>query len=123
MVWKATDLKTLTDLYAAWGSGGNDVWAIGSFATYMHFIGAWKKFDTMRTEFVRGAWGFGASDVWAVGTGGPSIFHWDGKLWQPTESIPPEGPQMTEILKGVWGSATNDIWAVGDHGFIDHYKP
>src|SRR5262245_26790825 len=64
-----TSVNTLYRLTSVWGSGKDDVWAVGSGGTIIHYDGsAWKPTPpdppTMNTFY--GVWGSGAKDVWVV---------------------------------------------------------
>jgi hypothetical protein len=58
-----------------WGSGSNDVWAVGSrnlVSEALHWDGtAWSPVPTTEQyeSFFAAVWGSGPSDVWAVGFG------------------------------------------------------
>src|SRR5215510_5695776 len=87
-------------LFGVWGSGANDVWAVGGPGTILHWDGFdWMSVSSGTTSFLSGVWGSGASDVWAVG-GYPTstILHWDGSAWTSV----PSGTE--QYLNGVWGS-------------------
>ncbi|MDF2692676.1 MAG: Type fimbrial biosis protein PilY1, partial [Labilithrix sp.] len=73
---------TTENLRAVWGSGPNDVWAVGELATIVHWDGqSW----TLATSALplgtkpdlNGIWGSGPEDVWAVGKG--TALHFTGK--------------------------------------------
>jgi hypothetical protein len=103
-------------LRAVWGSGANDVWAVGDSGAVLHGDGtAWAPVPSGTDRDLRGVWGSGASDVWAVGEG-EVILHWDGRAWS-TVLAPAVGP----ALMAVWGSAANDVWAVARGGTIVHW--
>src|SRR5580658_2464913 len=103
-----------------WGSGPNDVWAVGFQITQgglrygiVHWNGlAWSTALTEQADasaaVLESIWGSGPNDIWAVGSG--IILHWDGSTWSVVETGVfgvPYGPAK------VSGSAPNDVWAVG----------
>ena len=99
-------------LHGVWGSGPNDVWAVGD-AGILHWDGsAWTAVSSGTTAYLEGVWGSGANDVWAVGDVG-TILHWDGSAWTSASS------GTTFALFGVWGSGANDVWAVGDGTILE----
>jgi hypothetical protein len=127
-------------LKGVWGSGPNDVWAVGGAGAGTHDVSAiilhwdgsawstspapvdghWAGYYTLS-----GVWGSGPNDVWAVGgvceTGGciaGTILHWDGSLWSATVPLSDGGAALVTSLTGVWGSGPNDVWAVGDVGIL-----
>jgi hypothetical protein len=105
----------LTDFPGVWGTGPNDVWAVGSGGTILHWDGdRLSSFPSGTTEWLSEPRGSGPNDVWAVGSGG-AIVHWDGSAWSPV----PSG--TTSGLFGVWGAAVDDAWAVGAGGTILHW--
>ncbi|MBN9161526.1 MAG: hypothetical protein J0I07_11215, partial [Myxococcales bacterium] len=69
------------DLHAVWGTGPNDVWAVGAEGTILHFDGvAWTVSSTGlgsgQEVNLTGIWGSGPNDVWAVG--GNVALHFTG---------------------------------------------
>ena len=120
-VWTAFDTQSTDVLYAIWGSGPGDVWAVGDHGTIRHFTAGatrWSIVESPTTAKLRGVWGTGPSDVWAVGEEG-TLLHYDGTKWSAATAdfAPGEKPS----LFGVWGSGPNDVWAVGS-GTIFHYS-
>jgi hypothetical protein len=102
-------------LYNLWGSGRDDVWAVGDSGTILHGDGIlWSTVPSSTSRALRGVWGSGRDDVWAVGESGATL-HWNGRTWalsqQPTQAW----------LNKVWGSGRSDVWAVGDSGTILHW--
>jgi len=114
---------TTAGLDAVWGSGPNDIFAVGhSFPSgnvILHHDGSsWSEMASGTTEGLYGIWGSGPNDVFAVGGSYPSgsnFLRYDGSSWSPMS-----GPTIS--LKSVWGSGTNDVFAVGGNGTILHYS-
>lgn len=95
-----------------WGSGPDDVWAVGWGATMRHWDGtAWSDVPHASTNRLESVWGTGAGDVWVAGYEGTQ--HWDGTAWTMSDA--------TWALAGVGGSGPNDVWTVGDYGMIRHF--
>jgi hypothetical protein len=115
--WCQTEL-TSPNLEAIWGSGPNDVWAVGWFGTIMHWDGTtWTRFESGTQWPLFGIWGSGPNDVWAVGRYG-TVLHWDGTTWSPSPS------NTTVELVGVWGNGHGDVWApVGGDRAMMHKDP
>jgi hypothetical protein len=93
--------------WGIWGSGPNDVWAIGG-STYHYDGTAWTEADKHPGARI---WGSGPNDVWSVGDSGyccnkRPIYHFDGTAWSPAYD------PMAE-LDAIWGSGPNDVWATG----------
>lgn len=102
--WCQTELSS-PNLEAVWGSGPNDVWAVGWFGTIMHWDGtAWSRFESGTQWPLFGIWGSGPNDVWAVGRYG-TVLHWDGTSWSPSPS------NTTAELVSVWGNGNGEVWA------------
>ncbi|GEM_PF-3085453 len=81
------------DLYAIWGSGPKDVWAIGSAdkhgeATLVHWDGkTWKFIPALGTEGrqFRAIWGWHQGSVLFVGTQG-MVYHYNGSEFRELKS-------------------------------------
>ena len=87
----ANPLPQGNNLGGAWGSGSNDVWAVGGAGSIVHWDGTtWSVVESGTTRDLNGVWGTGPSDVWAVGSGG--ILHWNGSVWSPGSVATPWGP-------------------------------
>jgi hypothetical protein len=107
--WTSVPSGTTNNLIGVWGSGPNDVWAVGRGGTILHWNdSAWTAVPSSTTANLFGVWGSGPNDVWA--TGGGTILHWNGSAWSSVSS------GTSADLLGVWGSGPNDVWAVGDLG-------
>jgi hypothetical protein len=134
--WSKGTSGNALSLRSVWGSGPNDVWAVGSRetpenlspaldgsetgGTVAHWNGtAWSEAEINTpldlsqpfaavTTF-QSVWGSGPTDVWAVGIAGNGdpISHWDGATWSTVKI------STNPRLNGVWGSGPNDVWAVG----------
>jgi hypothetical protein len=114
------DQCTNPQLRAVWGSGPNDVWAVGSWALYpdprcmgihvgiIRWNGtAWSwTGDGLGPSSVgqRAIWGSGPDDVWVLGG---KALRWDGSAWTAMLS------SMFSPMNAVWGSGPNDVWLVG----------
>ncbi|HVH46660.1 MAG TPA: hypothetical protein VM925_30170 [Labilithrix sp.] len=62
-----TPVSTRFALTAVWGSSANDVWAVGSGGSIVHYDGAaWAATPTNVTNTFHAVWGSGPNDVWAV---------------------------------------------------------
>ena len=119
--WTVLDTQALSGLYAVWGSGPDDVWAVGDNGTIRHASAKaklWTIIESPTTENLRGIWGSGPNDVWVVGEHG-TLLHYDGAEWRTATGgfVPGTKPH----LYSVWGSGPNDVWAVGS-GIVLHYS-
>jgi len=66
--WSTVQSPTLGSLYGVWGSGPDDVWAVGMMGTLLHRTeGGWVLMDSGTDENLKGIWGRGPP---AGGAGG-----------------------------------------------------
>lgn len=97
-------------LLGVWGSGPNDVWAVGGQADrslVLHGDGtSWTPMEVPSTSLLFSIYGFSDSDVYAVGERG-LILHYDGTTWVRVES----GTELP--LFGLWGASGDEVWIVG----------
>lgn len=106
---------TLRDV---WGTGPDDVYAVGAGGTVLHFAGRkpsgfdwWIKINTGITSTVWDAWGSGKRDIFFVGQD-PSPYHFDGKnLTKLTKSA-------NKSANGVWGFNKGPIFVASVDGKI-----
>ena len=102
-------------LKAVWGSGPNDVFAVGAQGTILHYDGAtWKPMTSGANADLEGVWGSGPQDVFVVGAEG-MVLHYDGTSWSSMPST------TGNSLEALWGSSAQDVFAVGLGGTIVHY--
>jgi len=104
-------------LKAIWGSGRNDIFAVGDQGAIVQYDGTrWAAMEPAdkRTTLrdLNAVWGRSESEVYAVGDFG-TILHYDGTRWAVM-------PSDTDLhLYGVWGDADcNQLYAVGAAGTI-----
>jgi hypothetical protein len=106
-------------LHQIWGSGPNDVYAVGDNDAVFHTTGngTWTNLAPAINRNYQSIWGSSASDVYTVAAdgfgGNPIILHLTGGSTWTIVNSPVE-------MEGVWGSAANDVWAVGVFGNIVH---
>jgi len=99
-------------LHGLWGSGPNDMFAVGFNGTILHSTGgAWTQMTTNTDVDLYAVWGSGASNVFAVGAGG-TILHYDGSSWTAMTS------NTTNLLYGVYGIGSNEVFAVGGNTIV-----
>jgi hypothetical protein len=102
-------------LRAVWGSGPDDVHAVGDDGTIFDWDGTqWYRVVVGQGYQLSGVWGSSKSDVWAAGkialNGRGILFHKTADLWVEFGSTP-------LALKSVWG--VDELrWAVGVQGGI-----
>lgn len=117
-----------TDLTSAWGSGPNDIFAVGKIDptqlsqsqqnTILHFDGAaWTNIAPKVMINYTDVWGSGPTDVYALGDPSFSqqsaLMHYNGAQWTPVTTT------VTAPTYALWGSGPNDIFALGNG--IHHY--
>jgi photosystem II stability/assembly factor-like uncharacterized protein len=62
-------------LYGVWGSSENNVFAVGSWGTILHYdSNTWSAMSSGTTNHLNGVWGSAGNNVFAVGTSG-TILH------------------------------------------------
>lgn len=114
--WQAMASGSGNDLLAVWGSGADDLYAVGARGTILHSTGhgTWstESADTLAT--LRGVWGRGAGDVYAVGDQGVVLHSRGDGTWSALPSL------TTAALHAIWGSGVGDIYAVGDLQTVIH---
>ncbi len=117
LIWTAEQSGVPTNLYAVWGSGPNDVYAVGAGGIILHSTGKgdWASQTSNTPSDLLAVWGSGPNDVYAVGAGGV-IDHRKGGQWALGAS------GVSSDLDGVWGSGPNDVYVAGDVGVILHFE-
>jgi photosystem II stability/assembly factor-like uncharacterized protein len=112
--WEPVAGTSLADtaFHGVWGSGPDDVFAVGTAGAILHFDGSsWVLLPGPSSESLRGCWGSGPTRVFAVGEGGTAI-RFDGNTWR---SIP---TGVLHTLNGVWGANDGHVYAVGSAGIV-----
>jgi hypothetical protein len=111
--WHVVLEKLTPTLLCVWGTGPNDVFAVGgprgngTPSSVLHYDGhGWRDLSPGGTETFWWAHGTSDKDVWVVGEAG-RITHWDGATFTGHAS------GTTATLYGVWAAAPDDVWAVG----------
>ncbi len=123
MVWTPVESQSTQRLEAIWGSGPDDIWAVGDNGTIRHMTNGGSRWDIVASptmEALHGVWGSGANDVWAVGDNG-TILHFDGTGWKKSTAAFAIGRKPR--LAAVWGSGPNDVWIVGDSVSLHYTGP
>ena len=133
----STGLSLKVRVFSMWGTGPNDVWAVGKKRTEGGYAAAIIHWDGTRwSEVIENpdgtrllsVWGSGPRDVWAVGGASTVdalgvakraglIMHWDGEAWDEVAS------GTTQTLVDIAGSGPDNIWVVGEKGTVLRYVP
>lgn len=101
-------------LLSVWGTGADDVWAVGADArdgagpTVIHFDGeAWSKLPTGQPQGdLWWVFGFDGGPIYMGGDGGVILRYAGGEF---TRMDTPG----TQTVFGIWGASPDDVWAVG----------
>ncbi|MDD5306616.1 MAG: hypothetical protein PHU25_04775 [Deltaproteobacteria bacterium] len=104
--WTFLEIAPDTVLADIWGSGPNDIYAVGSEGTILRFNGSgWRKIEVAGVGLhdLNGVFGTGADDVHVVGD--HVVARFDGQGWSVLE--------IDADLRAVWASGPGDAWAVG----------
>ncbi len=114
--WQVEASFPPADLWDIWGTAADNIYAVGSKGTVVHFDGEdWQLQASIPTsQSLNGIWGSGPNDIFAVGDWG-TILHYDGAGWNSQAS------GTTEHLFDVWGFDGADVYAAGYNGTVLHY--
>lgn len=101
-------------LFKVWGSGPNDVYAVGDVGTVIHYDGTtWSELLVGASDDLVAVWGTGPDNVVAVGGRGNGIVsHWNGSAWRTEFVTPLPG------LNGVWIRDPDHAHIVGIRGTV-----
>ncbi len=103
------------NLRGVWGSSANNVFAVGSKGTILHYNGiTWTKAESGTESYLRAIWGSSKDNIFAVGYEG-IILHYGGINWSAMES------GVSDNLTAIWGDSEKNIFVVGDNGVILRY--
>ncbi len=108
-------------LRSIWGSGPNDIFAVGDYGTILHYYNGdegfkWYSMNSGTSNDLYSIWGSGPNNIFAVGYAG-TIIHYDGNTWSSMYD-----DSIHYHLYSIWGSGPNDVFAVGFPGkSILHY--
>ncbi|HET6149310.1 MAG TPA: hypothetical protein VFH68_17365 [Polyangia bacterium] len=101
------------DLLDVGGSAANDVWAVGTGGTFMHWDGRrWTRTPSPTRDPITSVWASGVDNAWAAA--GRRMLHWDGRRWEEAAIV------RTKFGK-LWGSGARDLWATGGEGEVHHW--
>lgn len=70
------------DLNSVFALAPNDVWAVGTAGTTVHYNGtSWRRVQTSTQNSITDVWARSASEVWATGGTGSLMLRYDGTNW------------------------------------------
>lgn len=105
-------------LASVWGSGPNDVWAVGAHGTVTHWDGKQWATGKVATDWsLRAVWGSGPNDVWAM-SAQDQIFRTTGfangaATWRTVTPVTDEPVEPPAFLGAIWGTSSSDVWIGG----------
>jgi len=108
-LWNVEAAGIYRDVHAMWGTGPQDVWAVGQGGLIAHrALGAWfPQFSPTKAD-LNGVWGADDGHALVVGDAGTAL-SFNAVVWTAEDT----GTQAD--LNAVWGSSPNHAIAVGDH--------
>jgi hypothetical protein len=110
---------------AVWGSSANDVWAVGSQGTILHWDGsAWTSTPSGTKQTLFAVKGTGPGDVWAVSSR-EIVLHSTGfaggvATWTKAPPVAPTyapySPQVwnESLVLSIWARGPGDVWLGGE---------
>ena len=91
-----------------WGNSENDVFAVGSSGTILHYNGStWSQMNSGSTVNLASVFGLNSNNVFAVGGNG-TILHYDGTSWSKVES-----PAIYDQFRDIWIDSSNNLYIAG----------
>ncbi|MCP4352756.1 MAG: hypothetical protein GY795_45460 [Desulfobacterales bacterium] len=118
LLWETMETPVSENLSSIWGTSENNVFAVGSAGTILHFNGnEWTEMPTSTLYYLRSIWGTSENNVFAVGEQG-TILHYDGNensIWTKMET------RTSADLRSIWGSSGSNVFAVSEQGTIHRY--
>jgi hypothetical protein len=127
--WTSQDSGTTDLLRGVWGSGPNDIFAVGRnadpavqpYGVIDHFDGTRWTAQQVGTMPLVAVGGSGPDDIYAVGglLGSPGVvLHSsdDGQSWLPLASFPQASLPSSSVLRGVWADPAGDVYITGGNG-------
>ncbi|MBX3211150.1 MAG: hypothetical protein KF850_03890 [Labilithrix sp.] len=119
-----TNHDTRLGLVSVWGSGKDDVWAVGAAGSVIHWDGSeWTSANVDTDQALYAVWGTGPNDVWVVSSPA-KMFRADGfvKGATPWRSVSAISELMGvdargKVLRTIWGTSPSDIWIGGEPFF------
>ncbi|MFT4571387.1 MAG: hypothetical protein ACI8TX_001684 [Hyphomicrobiaceae bacterium] len=113
------DRPFVFSLFKVWGSGPNDIYAVGQNGAGLHWNGTdFSELGFGISQDLVGIWGTGTDDIMIVGGRGTAeMAHFDGDVW--TKAAPSALPG----LNGVWMRHPGVAYGVGVNGTMVRIDP
>ncbi|MBX3199462.1 MAG: hypothetical protein KF894_15115 [Labilithrix sp.] len=118
----ATGQPSGLGLSSVWGSGPNDVWAVGATGSVIHWDGTTWTSTSIETNYsLQSVYGTGPNDIWVVSTA--SLIYRSTGFSNGTATFVREtpvfenalGPATVGPLFAVWAAGPGDVWISGRH--------
>jgi len=95
-------------LAGVWAAANDDVWAVGTEGTVLHYDGSRiEKLASGTSKSLRAVWGTRSDDVWIAGAAG-TLLHWQGDRLEAVAS------GTEENLSAVYGAPNaSEVWIGG----------
>lgn len=108
--------STQNDLYGVFGSGPNDIYAVGVSGTLVHSTGngVWQGQNSNTADTLFGGTAVAVDDLYVTGASWTILHSTGNGLWGPQNT--PTG----QSIYGIWAATPNDLYAVGDNGVVIH---
>ena len=99
---------------AVWGTGTDNIYAVGNFGTVIHNDGiSWRKINPFTLNHLYGVYCFSQKSIIVVGDNG-AIFHFDGYHWKKISS-----PTQNNLYQ-VWGTSENNYY-IAESSYLYHF--
>jgi len=111
-IWDADSSGTVHGLRAVWGSGADDIYAVGDAGTIRHFDGtAWRGSSSGTAAVLTGVWGTGRDDVYVAAADGVVLRgSWRG--WRAALR------DSTASFTSVWGISSDEVYVGSADGRV-----
>jgi cysteine-rich repeat protein len=117
--WSPTVLPTSQTITGLWGSGPDDVFAVGRNGTILHHDGlTWTLQPSSTTVDLHAVWGTAPDDVYAAGDA-LTLLHYDGASWTTVRTGPADG--LAGEFLAVFAAAPGNVVIGGTTGLY-HYN-
>ncbi len=100
------EIPISNDLNGIWGTGPDNVYAVGEKGTILHYDGEeWTEMESGTAEYLSSIWGINKQDIYVAGEN--VIVHFNGEKW--IETLKDE----ESFFLGIHGLVSDSILAVG----------
>ncbi len=104
--WVRMEIPTENELNRVWGSGSDDVYAVGENGTILHYDGKkWTEMESGTIECLTDVWGSSKDNVYIAGENG--VLYYDGEKWDRVLS------DERYYFIGLHGNSADNIAVIG----------